>query len=859
MESTLERAQTRKKVVQTLTILAVLILFYAALWILRHEVKTSHFPDVLRYLHEIPLSRFWEAFGMCLASYLALTFYDFLGLWHIQKSLSYWRIAMTSFIAFSFSHNIGAAVITGGGIRYRLYTAWGLTAGEAGNVILICGMTFWIGFLTMGAVFFFLQPPELPPSIHLPFDSVFSAGVFCIFVITLYLLSAVFFKKTIRIMRWKFPTPSLGIALGQMAAGCLDWTCSGTALYLLLPPTTLSFPSFMAIYLLAQITGFASQVPGGLGVLETVMVILLTPMLPASDVLGAMLAFRLAYYVIPFVLGLSGFTVYEIVRNKEGFKRALQILNRWAPDFAPHIYAILVFFAGGILFFSNATPEVNRRMVWLNEFMPLSFMEGSHVLVGLVGAGLLVVARGLQRRLEGAHSFALVLLGLGALGCLFKGFDYQETLTLLVIMVPLLFSRRYFPRKASLFQQSYPPVWVTAVLFVWLGSIWVGVFNYRYEDYSTDLWTTFDLLEDAARFLRGTLGATVTLVLFSVISLLSPTQAETEIATRSALEKALEVVKKYRRTYASLALLGDKTLLFNKKSDAFLMYAIEGKSWITMGDPVGVQKEQQYLSLKFKDLCRRQNASALFFGLDQDHFQFYLDIGLTVMKMGEEARVPLKSFKIEALSSADLKNTYQRFKEKEDFTFEVLTGMQADSVLPELKVVSEEWLSKNKTREKGFLTGFFQEDYLKWFHLAVVRKEGKVIAFASLWQAGAKEEAAIDLLRSSATAPAFIEDYLWLEVFLWAKEKSYEHFNLGTAPLLDIEESPLAPFKTQLGEILSPYGNGVLLQDIRKEKERFNPEWSPKYLAASGNLPLHLAFNNIRDLVAKGPWGRVRK
>ena len=848
-----ERAQTQKKIVQTLTILAILVLFYAALWVLRREVRNSRIDDVVQYLEGLPPQVFLLSFLAAMGSYMALGFYDVLGFKHIGKSLAYWRIAFTSFIAYSFSHNIGAAVLTGGGVRYRLYSAWGLTAGESANVLLICGMSFWVGFLTMGGLFFFLSPPELPPSIHLPFNSVFSAGVFCILVVTAYLLSAIFFKKTIRIAKWHFPTPSVGIALGQMAAGCMDWTCSGLALYLLLPHTALSFPSFLAIYLLAQITGFASQVPGGLGILETVMVILLEPVLPASTVLGAMLAFRTIYYLIPFVLGLVSFAVYEIIRNKEGFKRALQILDRWAPDFAPHLFAALSFLCGGILLFSNASPEINHRMVWLSEFMPVSMMESFHLLAGLAGAGLLVLARGLQQRLESAYLSVLVLLGLGAIACLFKGVDYQQALALLVVGGLMLFCRRYFPRKASPFQQRYPPVWVTAILFVWLGTIWVGVFNYRYEDYSGDLWTTFDIAEDAARFLRATLGSTVTLLLFSIVSLLSPTQPETEKPTALLLAEAGEVARRYRKTYALLAFLGDKALFFNKKFDAFLMYAIEGKSWIAMGDPVGEEKEQQDLALKFKDLCRRQNASALFFGVDQDHFQFYLDMGLTVLKIGEEARVSLGAFDRGTLASADLKNTYQKFKENPDFSFEILPTQEVPSHWGELRSVSEEWLSKNKTREKGFLTGFLNEEYLERFPLAVVRKEGRIIAFASVWNNDVKEEAAIDLLRSRADAPAFVEDYLRLEIMLQAKESGFRYFNLGTAPLLDIEESPLAPFKGQVAGIFSPYGTEAQFQDIRNEKERFNPEWAPKYLASSANLPLLVALNNIRDLVERSP------
>ncbi len=847
-----QKTETRKKVGQTASILAVLVLFYAALWVLRREVRASHSEDILRYLQAIPAHNLFLAFLAAMGSYFALTLYDMLGLRHINKPLSYPKTALTSFIAYSFSHNIGAALLTGGGIRYRLYSAWGLTAGEAANVLVTCGMTFWVGFLTMGAVFFFLEPPELPASVHLPFNSVASAGVFCVLAVTAYLLSAVFIKRTIKVFRWQFPTPSIALALSQMVVGSLDWTCSGAALYLLLPPNSLSFPSFLAIYLLAQIIGFASQVPGGLGVLETVVVLLLSPILPASDVLGAMLAFRLVYYLIPFVLGLLSFALYEINRNKEGFKRAFQILDRFAPDFAPHVFATLAFCGGSLLFFSNATPEAAHRMAELSKLMPLWVLESSHFLTGVAGAWLLVAARGIQQRLQSAYVFSLVLLGAGVLGCLFKGFDFQESMALLAVFAALLPCGRYFSRRTSLFQQRFPPFWVTAILFVLLGSIWTGVFSYRYEDYSSDLWTTFDVVEDSARFLRSSLGATLSLFIFSIIALLSPSQPETEFPGLADMERALDAAKKSRRASAALALLGDKALNFNKKRDAFLMYAIEGRIYIVLGDPVGEAKEREELAVKFRDLCHRRKMWVLFFLVDPQHFQFYLDMGLTVVKVGEEARMPLKTFKPDSLASADLKTSHQRFKEKEEYSFEILPEGAGPALLPELKRVSEEWLSKNKTREMGFSTGFFQEDYLRRFPLAVVRREGKVEAFANLLESGGKEEIRTDLLRSSHEAPAALEDYLLLEAMLWAKDKGYKWFNLGTAPLLDVQESPLAPFKDKIAQILSPYSHASSLGDIRKEKERFNPEWAPQYLAASANLPLSVAIANTLALIAKG-------
>ena len=848
----MEKSETQNKIIQTASILVVLVLFYVALWVLRREIHASHFIDVIQYIKQMPTEQFLLVFLASMGSYFALTFYDALGLWHIKKSFDYPKVALTSFISYSFTHNIGAAVITGGGIRYRFYSALGLTAGETANVLVICGSTYWVGFLTMGSIFFFLQPPELPDSSYFPFHSVLPLGFFCGFIISIYLLTAVFFKKNLQLFRWKFPMPSLNIALGQMAAGCFDWVCSGGALYLLLPKSSLSFASFLAIYLLAQIVGFLSQVPGGLGILEAVMLILLEPIIPRSEVFGALLAFRLIYYLIPFVLGLISFATYEIIRNKEGFKRALQILNRWAPDFLPHVYGVLVFASGAMLLFSNASPEVNRKMIWLNEFLPLSFLEGAHFLTSLIGAWLLVSGRSLQQRLESAYYFVLILLGLGILGCFFKGFAYQEALLLLGLFIALLFSRGYFPRKGSIFQQRYSPLWVTVILFVWLGSIWMGVNSYRYEDYSNDLWTTFDIVEDAARFLRSSFGATAVLVSFSIISLISPTQPETEFPKSDELDQAQETLRHFnKRSSACVALLGDKALLFNKKRDAFLTYAIEGKSWIVLGDPVGHEKDREDLVLRFRDICRKKNALPVFYQVDQNHFQFYLNLGLTVLKISEEARVNLAAFQFENLS-ADLKNTYHRFKEKEDYQFDVIPFEGVPAHLKELRVISESWLSFHKTREKGFSTGFFQAHYLKRCPVAVVRKEGKIVAFANLLQSHAKAETSVDLLRSVSEEHKSLDDYLILEIMLMAKNRESHWFNLGTAGILDMEESPLAPFEQSMKEILSPYVRVSHLTEIRKEKDRFKPEWSPKYLAYSANLSLEVAFNNIASLISRG-------
>jgi phosphatidylglycerol lysyltransferase len=852
----MEPTKTRGKLMQTAGILITLLLFYAALWVLRREVKFSHMDEVFLYLRQIPFQQFSLAFLAALGSYFALTLYDFLALKHMGKALSYGKAALTSFIAYAFSHNIGGSVLTGGGIRYRLYSAWGLTAGEAAKVIVLCAMTFWVGFITMGSVFFFLQPPELPPSIHLPFNSVFSVGVFCLVIIGVYLCVSILFKHTLRLGKWEFTTPSLSLALSQMAVGSLDWICSGTALYLLLPTNSLSLASFMAIYLLAQIAGFASQVPGGLGILETVVMLLLSPLLRAPDVLGALLAFRLVYYLIPFSLALVSFAGVEIVRNREGFTRALQIINRWVPDFGPPLFAFFTFMAGALLLFFNVTPELPRHMAWLGEFVQLPLIEVSHFLVGLVAAGLLLTARGLQKRLEGAHTAALILTGLGVLGCIFKGFDYQESVYLLILFLMLLPTRSLFPRKSSLVQQRFPPFWVAAILFVWLGSIWVGVFSYRtVEDYSSDLWTTFDLAFDAARFLRSTLGTSLVLFIFSLVALLSPTQPETELPDEKTLSRVKGILDHTNRASSFLALLGDKSILFNKREDAFLMYAIEGKCWVTLGDPVGPEKEREDLALRFKEMCRKKKAWALYYLVHQDYFNFYLDMGLTVLKVAEAARVDLQNFTPETLPGAELKGIFQYYKSKEEFTFEVLEPPYDSSLVAQLRGVSERWLTLRKTREKGFSTGFFNPSYLQQFPLALVREEGRITAFASLRMAPSAGESAMDLLRSDSEERAALEDYLTMEAMVWSKQKGMRWFHLGHASLPVQAEGALAPFARWMPGLLSPHSKDDHSLESRRKRDRFNPEWMPRYLAAPSEVPLSVVFANIHALISR--WGQM--
>jgi len=213
-------------------------------------------------------------------------------------------------------------------------------------------------------------------------------------------------------------------------------------------------------------------------------------------------------------------------------------------------------------------------------------MEMSHFLGSLAGVGLIILARGIQRRLDAAYILVLALLGTGIVFSLLKGFDYEEAILLTLMFGALLPCHRYFYRKASLFSQRFTAEWIAAIAFVLMGSIWIGLFAYKHLEYSHELWWQFALSGgDAPRFLRATVGVMVVVLIFSTAKLLQPGSPEPSMPDHKELDRAHDIITDSRATSANLALLGDKPLLFSESGNAFMMYAVEGRSgwpWATL-------------------------------------------------------------------------------------------------------------------------------------------------------------------------------------------------------------------------------------------------------------------------------------
>jgi len=339
-------------------------------------------------------------------------------------------------------------------------------------------------------------------------------------------------------------------------------------------------------------------------------------------------------------------------------------VGRGWPAVVPQLLAVSTFVGGVILLVSGATPAVSFRLAWLNAFLPLPIIEASHFLGSLAGIGLLLLARGLQRRLDAAYVAAAALLAVGILASLGKGFDWEEALALGLMLAALLPCRRELYRRASLLGERFSPAWTAAVVIALAATAWLGFFAYRHVEYSGELWWRFALSGNTPRFLRALVGAAVMAALFAVARLLRPARAEPGWPGQEELDRAAAVAATSPCSHAFLALLGDKHLLFSATGSAFLMYGIEGRSWVSMGDPTGPDEEATELAWELQQLARRHGGWPVFYQVREDHLARYVDLGLDLIKLGEEARVPLAGFDLSGRARYDLRQALRRYKEK---------------------------------------------------------------------------------------------------------------------------------------------------------------------------------------------------
>lgn len=327
-------ASRRKKWLGIATALFMAILLVVAL---RHVLSEVKFEDVWAYLKALPYTSLLKAVAITALGYWVLTLYDVSALIYLKKKVPYRTTAFAASCGYAFSNNIGWAVISGAGVRLRSYGAAGLTPADVARVVVFSTTTFTLGVSFTGAVGVLVGPEPVAAMLNAPLWLVQGLAVLTLMILLGVCVITGVTRRPVRVWRWSIQLPSpLGV-ISQITIGSVEIMLAAGVLWSLMPVDhPISFTAFLGIYCAALVVAIFSHVPGGIGVFETIIILGLSDKVSTEVLLGAMLAYRFIYYILPLLFAGIAIAIWEIRHHTGRIGRAADRLRGHEPPPGKH-------------------------------------------------------------------------------------------------------------------------------------------------------------------------------------------------------------------------------------------------------------------------------------------------------------------------------------------------------------------------------------------------------------------------------------------------------------------------------------------------------------------------------------------
>ena len=826
-------------------VLVGLGLFGLGLYALHHLLQPVHPGDIMRQMRATPWHVLIVAFGATALGYTALIGYDFWALKFLEKKLPLRVVALGGFLGYAFGNTIGVSVLSGGAVRYRIYSAFGLNAFEVAALASYIAIAMGTGLSLVGVLALGLHPGALTGVLPL------SEGVIRLLAVlggggTLLLLYGLAFSgRTLKIRRFELCMPSPKILSGQMVVALFDSTMAALTLYVLMPAGTPDFITFLAIYAAATMVGVMSHVPGGVGVFETVVMAAMPPGTSAGEVAAALLMFRMIYYLLPFAIA---FLVVSLNEARLAGGWAVRVFGEISEPMRPAYSAMAgivpwlagawAFGLGAYLLAVSLMPSVRASAVDDNDLVGALVLEGGTLTSALAGIGLLILSQGLIRRVSGAFWLSLVAIAGGALAAILNNLDLSSAVLLAVGGLGLVPFRREFYRQTAITQGVFGPAWIGMVLAVTAAAASFYVFVHAVPGHGLN-WTDFALSANAPRALRAGLAASAVLLLFTVFLALQPVRHRAALAgAEDPLARAELIVARQEDPQACLALTGDKELRFSEDGRAFIMFRRRRTHWVALGDPVGAPEAVEGLGWSFVEAAQKAHCRPVFYDISERYLPLLEQMGLARHLLGEEAVVRLQGATPAASGEA----------------VALHLPPHDPALIADLRRVSEAWLASPLGRDKAFSAGRFDPEYLDRWPIAVLRREGRAVAFATLLRPGTGRHVAMDLMRylPDAGGTELIESFL-RALIARLQADGAEELSLGITPLAGLGARRTARLWSRFGSIMFRHGGAfATFEDLRAFRARFGPEWRPRYLAIPVGVSPLMALADVAWLISDG-------
>ncbi len=302
-----------RKLVKRLVSWSGIFFFLLAAFMLYKQLGKYDWTDIQAALFAIPKKNLLLACLASIAGYLALSSYDYLALRYVKRSISTWKWMFAGIIGFSVSNNAGHAVVSGGTIRYRLYTRWRFRGGEIVKMVTFSGFTYLMACFALIIMGYFLTPDRAFGDGSISHHATGIIALCSAIGLALYFGASLLHKKSITIRGLQFDIPTPSMALAQVVIGGIDILLASLVLYFSITPfIDIPFDTFIGVFIIAQVLGVFSQVPGGLGVFEGLFMYIIPGDHNSAALFGALIAYRIIYYLLPLVFSAVALTSYEM-------------------------------------------------------------------------------------------------------------------------------------------------------------------------------------------------------------------------------------------------------------------------------------------------------------------------------------------------------------------------------------------------------------------------------------------------------------------------------------------------------------------------------------------------------------------
>ena len=841
-------------------IILALVLFALGAYALYHLLKPVKAADVIAQVRTTPWTALLAAFAATATGYVALIGYDWSALRSLGKKVPAKAIAIGGFLGYSFGNTIGVSVISGGAVRYRIYAAFGLTLFEIASVSTFAALAFGFGITVIGLAALAIHPHALVNILPIAPESLrIWAGVAAVGVVLALLLMSLS-GKGLRIGKFELAAPSPGVLFSQLAFTFVDTSMAALTLYVLLPGARPDFLTFLPVFAAASMAGVLSHVPGGVGVFETVVIAALPKGVPLDQVAAALLLYRLIYYLVPFGLAFVFVAINE-ARLAGGFftklfgnvSEPLRPVMKAANGMAPALIGLTAFGIGAYLVLVALMPSVGPDELDADDLLAAILLEGGALLSAVLGALLIILSQGLARRISGAYWLTLAVLLVASGAAVMNKFDLESVLLLLATAIALWPFRSLFNRSAKLTRRVLSPGWFALAGGIVVSAATVFFFMHEATPYSANLWTEFSSIANTSRALRAGLAGSSIFLFATVWLAIQPATIHTRRPDKSALQKAQAIIDRQNDPKACLAFTGDKELFFNDADTAFLMYAVQGNKWIAYSDPIGPKDAIVPLVWSFWEEAYDNAAHPVMFEVSEAYLPLWIEMGFALHKIGEEAVIKVGEFTLNGKKFKSMRAAHNKAL-KEGLELTIHEAPHTKAFMDQLKSISDAWMVDKRGGEKGFSLGRFDPDYLQYFAIATIKRDGEILAFANILRPGDGSRVSIDLMRYPPEQASGLMEFLFIELIEYSRETGAEEFSLSLAPLSGIEIRKGARLWNRFGAILYRHGRSFYnFEGLRAFKQKFQPEWQPRFVAVPSGVSPIAALKDVTLVISGGP------